>query len=152
MRPLRWKTGVTTEKSFSCPDVFQGSLVIRTSPGESSATGKAARKCFIDVASEFMWPGVPVTACASIRPLASKTAAERSPDSRTTEVNEVLISAAACSLATPINRFQRISRLIGSICSSIDFNPDIAMPVDRAAPADADDRRRLRLLQDGRTQ
>ena len=40
-------------------------------------------KCFTDSAIELTWPGVPVTACASMRPLRSNTPAERSPHSRT---------------------------------------------------------------------
>ena len=66
-------------------------------------------------AMELMWPGVPVTACATIQPRRSKTPAERSPASRTMEVNDVRMSAAACSLTTPISRFQQMSRVIGSI-------------------------------------
>ena len=66
-------------------------------------------------AMELMCPGVPVTACATIQPLRSKTPAERSPASRTMEVKEVRMSAAACSLTTPISRFQQMSSVIGSI-------------------------------------
>src|SRR6476620_7316513 len=69
----------------------------------------------MQVAIELMWPGVPVTAWAIMLPRRSKTPAERSPDSRTTVVNEVRIRAAACSLTTAISRFQRTSRVIGSM-------------------------------------
>src|SRR3954469_23880536 len=69
----------------------------------------------MQVAIELMWPGVPVTAWAIMLPRRSKTPAERSPDSRTTVVNEVRISAAACSLTTAIRRFQRTSRVIESM-------------------------------------
>ena len=48
----------------------------------------------MQVAIELMWPGVPVTACAIMLPRRSKTPAERSPDSRTTVVNDVRINAA----------------------------------------------------------
>lgn len=68
----------------------------------------------MQVAIALMCPGVPVTACAIIFPRVSNTPAERSPDSRTMVVNEVRISAAACSLTTAISRFQRISSVIGS--------------------------------------
>src|SRR3954468_13047391 len=69
----------------------------------------------MQVAIELMWPGVPVTAWAIMLPRRSKTPAERSPDSRTTVVNEVRIRAAACSLPTAVSRFQRTSRVIGSM-------------------------------------
>src|SRR4029079_15157560 len=44
----------------------------------------------------------------------SNTPADRSPASRTMEVKDVRCSAAACSLTTPINRFQQISSVTGS--------------------------------------
>src|ERR687890_188801 len=69
----------------------------------------------MQVAIELMWTGVPVTAWAIMLPRRSKTPAERAPDSRTTVVNEVRIRAAACSLTTAISRFQRTSRVIGSM-------------------------------------
>src|SRR5215510_12746081 len=70
--------------------------------------------CFMASAMELMWPGVPVTACATIHPRRSKTPAERSPASRTMEVKEVRIKAAACSFTTPMRRFQQMSRVMGS--------------------------------------
>ena len=42
-------------------------------------------KCLTDSAIELTWPGVPVTACASMRPVRSKMPADRSPASRTIE-------------------------------------------------------------------
>jgi hypothetical protein len=66
-------------------------------------------------AMELMCPGVPVTAWATIQPRRSKTPADRSPASRTMDVNEVRMRAAACSLTTPISRFQQMSRVMGSI-------------------------------------
>ena len=42
-----------------------------------------SRKCPTDRAIELTWPGVPVTAWASMRPCRSNTPAERSPASRT---------------------------------------------------------------------
>src|SRR5215510_11253610 len=70
--------------------------------------------CFMASAMELMCPGVPVTACATIQPRRSKTPAERSPASRTMEVKEVRIKAAACSFTTPMRRFQQMSRVMGS--------------------------------------
>ncbi len=108
-------TGVQIVTSLRCPEVFHGSLVIRTSPGTMVSTGQAARKCFMASAMELMWPGVPVTACATMKPRRSKTPAERSPASRTMEVNDVRMRAAACSLTTPISRLQQMSRVTGSM-------------------------------------
>ena len=50
--------------------------------------------------SELIWPGVPVTACATMRPLASNIAVARSPASRTTGLKAMRCSARACSLTT----------------------------------------------------
>src|SRR5690242_4734625 len=72
------------------------------------ASGYAARKCFTAFAMEFTWPGVPVIACASIRPSASKTPAERSPASRTEVENAVRTSVCACSSATAMSRLHMI--------------------------------------------
>jgi hypothetical protein len=69
----------------------------------------------MQVAIALMCPGVPVTACAIMLPRVSKTPAERSPDSRTIVVNDVRMSAVACSLTTAISRFQITSSVIGSI-------------------------------------
>src|SRR5436305_4406270 len=69
----------------------------------------------MQVAIELMCPGVPVIAWAIMLPRVSKTPAERSPDSRTTVVKEVRISAVACSLTTEMRRFQRTSRVMGSM-------------------------------------
>src|SRR5260221_3760614 len=52
------------------------------------------------------WPGVPVTACATIRPERSNTPAARSPASRTVEENAVRISVCACSSTMASRRFQ----------------------------------------------
>src|ERR1700730_957824 len=102
------------------------------------------------VASAFMWPGVPVTACASILPCASKTAADRSPTSRTIGVNDVRMSAAACSFVTAMRRVQRISSVTGSR-SGIDLHPEVAVVVKAPPAANADHHRRLPLLDHGRT-
>src|SRR3981081_4641012 len=102
------------------------------------------------VASAFMWPGVPVTAWASIFPCASKTAADRSPTSRTIGVNAVRMSAAACSSVTAMRRVQRISSVTGSR-SGIHPHPEVAVVVKAPAAAHADHHRRLPLLDHGRS-
>src|SRR4029077_14813697 len=76
------------------------------------ATGKWRRKCFTDSAIELTWPGVPVTAWASIRPCRSKTPADRSPHSRTIGLKAVRIRVCACSSTTAIRRFHMICRSI----------------------------------------
>jgi hypothetical protein len=72
------------------------------------SAGKAARKKPTDAAMELTWPGVPVTAWASMRPCRSKTPAERSPASRTEVENAVRIRVWACSSTTEISRFHMI--------------------------------------------
>src|SRR5258707_3567204 len=107
----------------------------------------------MQVAIELIWPGVPVTACAIMLPRGSKTPAERSPDSRTTVVKDVRISAVACSLTTAISRFQSTSSVIGSMPRrvsitlrfSLQYDDQIAIAIDRDLPA-ADDRGRFSLL------
>ena len=69
---------------------------------------KWAMKCLTNSAMELTWPGVPVTACASMRPFASKMPADRSPASRTIEENAVRSSVCACSSTTAISRFHMI--------------------------------------------
>ena len=72
-------------------------------------------KCSTASAMVLTWPGVPVTACASIRPLGSNTPAERSPASRTEVEKAVRSSVIACSSTTEISRFHitcmRMSRV-----------------------------------------
>ncbi|MEY9766647.1 hypothetical protein ABH988_007432 [Bradyrhizobium ottawaense] len=51
---------------------------------------------------------MPVTACASIRPLRSNTPAERSPHSRTIGLKAVRSSTWACSSTTAISRCHMI--------------------------------------------
>ena len=60
-----------------------------TSPGLSVSGGIARSTWGTASAIELMCPGVPVTACATIRPARSNTPAERSKDSRKMLVNEV---------------------------------------------------------------
>src|SRR5690242_12240145 len=61
-------------------------------------------KCLTERAIELMWPGVPVTACASNCPAGLNTPAERSPASRTTVENATRIMVRACSSTTAISR------------------------------------------------
>ena len=55
-------------------------------------------------AIELTWPGVPVTACASMLPSRSNTPADKSPASRTGVENAVRTSVCACSSTTAISR------------------------------------------------
>ena len=91
-RPLR-HTGTSTVTSSSCPAVLYGSLVINTSPGSSESIGYSSRMLAAPIASELMWPGVPVTAWATMRPRRSNTALARSPASRTIGLNAARCSA-----------------------------------------------------------
>ena len=91
--------------SCKCPEVNHGSLVMNTSPGSMVSTGCLAMKCPTPSAMELMCPGVPVTACASMRPRRSNTPAARSPASRTLVENAVRTSVCACSSTTEIRRF-----------------------------------------------
>src|SRR5690349_16626537 len=67
--------------------------------------GYAARKCRTDSAIELTCPGVPVTACATMRPSGRKTPADRSPASRVAAPKAVRMSVCACSSTTEIRRF-----------------------------------------------
>src|SRR6185436_19520133 len=82
------------------------------SPSCIVATGKWRMKCLTDSAIELTWPGVPVTAWASMRPSRSNTPAERSPHSRTIGLKAVRIRVCACSSTTAIRRFHMICRSI----------------------------------------
>ncbi len=72
-------------------------------------------KCLTDSAMELTWPGVPVTAWASMRPWRSNTPAERSPASRTIEEKAVRSSVCACSSTTAISRFHMICRAMSEM-------------------------------------
>src|ERR1044072_1578254 len=76
------------------------------------SSGYFARKCTTEAAMELTWPGVPVTAWASMRPSRSKTPADRSPHSRTIGLKAVRIKVCACSSTTAISRFHMICRSI----------------------------------------
>ena len=59
------------------------------------------------MASELMWPGVPVTAWATMRARRSNTALARSPASRTIGLKAARCSALACSLTVAIRLCQQ---------------------------------------------
>ncbi len=100
--------------SKKCPADIQGSLVMMMSPGTSWLWNRLAR-VWPAAASELMWPGVPVLACATMRPRASNRPLARSPASRTIGEKAIRCSALACSLTMPIRFDQRISSSIPSI-------------------------------------
>ena len=118
MRPP-WKAGVTTVRSCRCPVPSHGSLVMKWSPGCITVAGNLRRKCPTASAIEFTWPGVPVTACASIRPSRSKMPALRSPASRTVVLKAVRIIVCACSSTTAIRRFHWICRWMAARASCV---------------------------------
>src|SRR5262245_51310429 len=102
---------------------------------------KCAMKCLTDSAIELTWPGVPVTACASIRPFRSKTPAERSPHSRTIGLNAVRNKTCACSSTTAISRCHMIWRSIrfapfeSLISCRLPFHDNAAGAVDMGVKA-----------------
>ena len=123
MRPLR-NVGVTAVKSLRCPVPSQGSLVRKTSPSSIISSGYFARKLFTDAAIAFTCPGVPVTACASMRPDVSKAPAEMSPASRADVLKAVRTRAWACSSTTDRSRFHWICiRIRSSVVASLMFTP-----------------------------
>ena len=98
-------------------------------------------KCFTDSAIELTWPGVPVTACASMRPCRSNTPAERSPHSRTIGENAVRISVCACSSTTAISRFHMICRSISSaLRRHVGLHARLRSPLDHDTPGRVDAR------------
>ena len=91
-------------------------------------------KCFTDSAIELTCPGVPVTACASMRPWRSNTPAERSPHSRTIGENAVRISTCACSSTTAIRRFHMICRSMSLVASVMSALPCACNPTGSPSP------------------
>ena len=85
-----------------------------TSPGTSDSTGYSSSMAAAPSARLLMWPGVPVTAWATIRPRRSNTALARSPASRTIGLKADRCSARACSFTVEINDCHRISNSTGS--------------------------------------
>ena len=98
--------------------LFQGSLVRYTSPGRMLSAPISLMKWPTEAAMVLTWPGVPVTACAIMRPERSNTPADRSPASRTDVENAVRTSVSACSSTTEIKRFHMIC--MGTSCWALD--------------------------------
>ena len=118
MRPSM-NVGDTTTRSYRWPVPFHGSLVTNTSPSRICATGNTARKCPTERAIVLMCPGVPVTACANIRPCRSNAPAEISPASRDDVLNAVRTSVCACSSTTDSSRFHMICSSISEILRAV---------------------------------
>jgi hypothetical protein len=112
-------TGVTIVMSLIWPLVCHGSFVSSTSPARSVSGGYVVRKWRTPVAMALMWPGVPVSDCATMFPRESNTPHARSSDSRTTVENAVRISAACCSFTIDTSRLESTSTRIGSIRSPL---------------------------------
>src|SRR6478672_3291217 len=142
------KIGVNTVMSKKCPAESQGSLVVTTSPG-LRLLAKMRTRCAPAIASELMWPGVPVLACATIRPRRSNNAHARSPASRTTGLKAIRCNALARSVTMPIRLDHRISSSTPSIASAL-LRKDTADLVDRRRPARRNDGGSLALLDDRR--
>src|SRR5262245_12944192 len=121
---------------------------MRTSSGASLSGGKAAKKCFIEVAIALMCPAVPLMDCAIIRPRVSKIPQARSWLSRTIVLNAVRISASCCSLATDRRRFQTTSKVTRSIAlpSITKLHYNIKIFVYSSATSRAYDQGRLAFL------
>jgi hypothetical protein len=92
-----------------------------------AAAGNFSRKKPTEAAMALTWPGVPVTAWASMRPSRSNTPAERSPASRTEVEKAVRIRVWACSSTTEISRFHMICMWI---CSRAEF-----LLIERPSPS-----------------
>ena len=142
------KIGVSTVMSKKCPADSHGSLVVTTSPGFRLLANMRTR-CAPAIASELMWPGVPVLACATMRPRRSNSAQARSPASRTTGLKAMRCNALARSVTMPIRLDHRISSSTPSIASSLP-RKDTADLVDRRRPVRRNHRRGLALLDDRR--
>src|SRR5580704_1189885 len=142
-----WKAGTMTVMSKKWPAESHGSLVISTSPGSRVCVGKASMKCLPAAASELIWPGVPVTACATMRPRRSNSALARSPASRTTGLKAMRCKALACSLTMLMRLLQTISSSMPSM-SATPRGHDATGGMDICAPAGKDDDGGFALLDD----
>src|SRR5215207_4367429 len=100
------------------------------SPGFIASSGKRAMKWRTASAIELTCPGVPVTACASIRPSRSNTPAERSPASRTIGEKAVRKRTCACSSTTAMRRLHITWRSI----SDSEFAAKSRLRLDRCNP------------------
>src|SRR5215204_4230261 len=143
------KIGVSTVMSKKCPAESQGSLVVTTSPG-LRLLAKMRTRCAPAIANELMWPGVPVLACATMRPRRSNRAQARSPASRTTGLKAMRCNALARSVTMPIRLDHRISSSTPSIALFLP-RKDTADLVNRRSPVWWNHRRGLALFDDRRT-
>src|SRR5712671_2966796 len=138
------KIGDSTVMSKKCPADSHGSLVVTTSPG-LRLLAKMRTRWAPAMASELMWPGVPVLACATMRPRRSNSAQARSPASRTTGLKAMRCNALARSVTKPIRLDHRISSSTPSIALSLP-RKDTADLVDRRRPVRGYQRGGLALL------
>src|SRR2546423_10996503 len=98
-----------------------------------------------------MCPGVPVSACATMRPRASNSAYARSPATRTTGLKAVRCMALARSV-TALRSEDHISStsmafMVGTLPNSLVTPGDDALKgIERCGPARGDDDRRLGLF------
>src|SRR6187455_1189459 len=143
------KIGVNTVMSKKCPAESQGSLVVTTSPG-LRLLAKMRTRWDPAIANELMWPGVPVLACATMRPRRSNSAQAKSPASRTTGLKAIRCNALARSVTMPIRLDHRISSSTPSIALSLPCK-DTADLIDRRRPARGNHRGSLALLDDSRS-
>src|SRR5258708_36526843 len=143
------KIGDSTVMSKKCPADSHGSLVVTTAPG-LRLFAKSRTRCAPAIASELMWPGVPVLACATIRPRRSNSAHARSPASRTTGLKAIRCNALARSVTIPIRLDRRISSSTPYIVSFLPYK-DAADRVDRPCPIRRYDCRGFTLLDDHRS-
>ena len=102
------KIGDRTVMSKKWPADIHGSLVMSTSPGRRLAASQLSRRLRAAAASELIWPGVPVTAWATMRAWSSNRPFARSPASRTMGLKAIRCNARACSLTMPTRFDQRI--------------------------------------------
>src|SRR4029079_11880803 len=142
------KIGVSTVMSKKCPADSQGSLVATTSPG-LRLLAKMRTRWPPAIASELMCPGVPVLACATMRPRRSNSAQARSPASRTMGLKAMRWRALERSVTMPMRLDQRISSSTPSIGLSL-RGDDAAEAVDDGDPAGRQGGGGLALLDDRR--
>src|SRR5262245_11171179 len=143
------KIGVSTVMSKKCPADSHGSLVATTSPG-LRLLAKMRTRWAPAIASELIWPGVPVLACATMRPRRSNNAHAKWPASRTTGLKAMRCSALARSVTMPMRLDHRISSSTPSIALSLP-SKDTADLIDHRRPAWWNHRGSLALLDDRRS-
>src|ERR1700730_6567997 len=107
----------------------------------------------MEVAIALMWPGVPVTDCAIIRPCLSNTPQASSWLSRTIVLKAVLVRTFCCSLATERSRFQMSSSFTESSNVSCirELHDHIEVLVHTGLSSAPDHQSRLAFLDNRRT-